>query len=76
MPGGNGLSFDWSLLDEGKIGRTNSSCQAASIPKMSPRRFAATGAAIVDVSSGVERAPGIKDPVLIRNFIEAAKAAR
>ena len=36
----------------------------------------ATGAPMVDVSSGVESAPGIKDIGLIRNFIEAAKAAR
>ena len=75
LPGGNGLSFDWSLLGEGKSagqfilsGGLNPENVAAAI--------AATGAAIVDVSSGVERAPGVKDPALIRNFIEAAKAAR
>ena len=75
LPGGNGISFDWSLLHGGKIagqfilsGGLNPDNVAAAI--------AATGAAIVDVSSGVERAPGIKDPALIRNFIEAAKAAR
>ena len=37
--------------------------------------IAATGAAIVDVSSGVESAPGVKDIDLIRQFIAAAKPA-
>jgi phosphoribosylanthranilate isomerase len=75
LPGGNGLSFDWSLLNEGKW-----SDQFILSGGLNPENVAdairATGAAIVDVSSGVERAPGIKDPVRIRNFIEAAKAAR
>ena len=34
-----------------------------------------TGARLVDVSSGVETAPGRKDPALIRRFITAARAA-
>jgi phosphoribosylanthranilate isomerase len=33
-----------------------------------------TGAPIVDVSSGVESAPGVKDPALIRSFIEAVRS--
>ena len=41
---------------------------------MSRKRFASRARAVLDVSSGVERAPGIKDPEMIRNFIRAARA--
>jgi phosphoribosylanthranilate isomerase len=75
LPGGNGVRFDWALLEGGKAqgafmlsGGLNPMNVAAAIR--------ATGAGMVDVSSGVESAPGVKDIVLIRNFIEAAKAAR
>ena len=73
LPGGNGLAFDWTVLD------------AWSRPfvlagGLTPRNVAAaitlTGAPIVDVSSGVESAPGVKDPELIRRFLEAAKTAK
>jgi phosphoribosylanthranilate isomerase len=73
-PGGNGVSFDWSLLkahDQDNCfilagGLTVENVEAA---------IARTGAPIVDVSSGVESAPGVKDSRLIANFIEAAKRA-
>lgn len=74
LPGGNGLSFDWRLLaalDPGlpfmlSGGLTpDNVAQAVSLTRC-------TG---IDVSSGVESAPGAKDSDLIKAFIEAARAA-
>ncbi len=71
-PGGNALRFDWSLLAHWHApvpwllaGGLDPDNVAAAI--------AASGANAVDVSSGVESAPGVKDPALIRAFIEAAR---
>lgn len=72
-PGGNAASFDWSLL----------SGWQASLPwilagGLHPGNVAeairATGATAVDVSSGVERSPGVKDVALIAAFLRAARA--
>lgn len=72
LPGGNAASFDWDLLKGRKwpcpwllAGGLTAENVAAAI--------AATGATAVDVSSGVETAPGIKAPDEIRRFIAAAK---
>ncbi len=73
-PGGNGETMDWSLLDGFQPdvpwilagGLTSENVETA---------IAATGASAVDVSSGVESAPGLKDEDLIRAFIDAAKSA-
>ncbi|HEY4249615.1 MAG TPA: phosphoribosylanthranilate isomerase [Roseomonas sp.] len=73
-PGGNALAFDWGLT----AGRA--------IPRpwllaggLTPANVAAaigiSGAPGVDVSSGVERARGVKDPALIAAFIRAARGA-
>ncbi|HTW68774.1 MAG TPA: phosphoribosylanthranilate isomerase [Acetobacteraceae bacterium] len=72
-PGGNAMTFDWSLLRDWRApapwvlagGLTPDNVAAA---------VRATGAAIVDVSSGVERGRGVKDPALIRAFIANARA--
>ena len=73
LPGGNGLTFDWHILEGAKA-------PFALAGGLTPENVAAaielTGAAIVDVSSGVESSPGEKDPELIRRFLRAAKAAR
>lgn len=74
LPGGNGLAFDWTLM-----GADNPSAFMLSgglNPANVDAAIRLTGAPIVDVSSGVESAPGVKDIGLIRKFIEAAKGPR
>lgn len=72
LPGGNAVSFDWSLLKGRKW-----ACPWMLAGGLTPENVAAaikaSGAGAVDVSSGVESAPGIKDADKIRRFIEAAK---
>lgn len=70
LPGGNGISFDWTLVT-GVGGRFMLS--GGLTPENVAEAIAITGAPIVDVSSGVETAPGIKDATLIRKFIEQAQ---
>ena len=73
LPGGNGIAFDWSLLESSQRRRfmLSGGLTIANIADA----IRITGAPAVDVSSGVERAPGIKDADLIRKFIEAARSA-
>ena len=73
LPGGNGIAFDWEALApmKGRLFALSGGLTPDSVAEAVRR----TGAAIVDVSSGVERAPGEKDPVLIRRFVAAAKSA-
>jgi phosphoribosylanthranilate isomerase len=75
LPGGNGLAFDWTLLG-GDGARRDFMLSGGLDADNVARAIEVTGAPIVDISSGVETAPGKKDCRLIRNFIEAAKAAR
>jgi phosphoribosylanthranilate isomerase len=72
-PGGLGAAFDWHLLENLDLklpflvsGGLNAENVAQAIR--------VTRAGGVDVSSGVERAPGVKDPEMIRAFIRAARA--
>lgn len=74
LPGGNGVSFDWGLLNglDRKVsfmlsGGLNPDNVAEAIRLTKPRA--------VDVSSGVESGPGLKDPARIEAFIRAARTA-
>ncbi len=72
LPGGNGLSFDWKLLAHVKF---EFMLAGGLTPDNVTQAITFTQAPIVDVSSGVESAPGVKDAQLIAKFIKAAKSA-
>ncbi|MDD2868240.1 phosphoribosylanthranilate isomerase [Neomegalonema sp.] len=73
LPGGNGLAFDWSLL-AGRRWPGPWMLAGGLTPENVAEAVARTGAARVDVSSGVESAPGVKDAAKIRAFARAAGA--
>jgi phosphoribosylanthranilate isomerase len=74
LPGGNGVAFDWRAL-EGVRGRIGYMLAGGLTPLNVAEAIRLTGACAVDVSSGVESAPGEKDCDLIRRFLHAAKTA-
>ncbi|MEM7270365.1 MAG: phosphoribosylanthranilate isomerase [Pseudomonadota bacterium] len=71
LPGGNGVTFDWRLI-EGRDWPAPWLLAGGLTPENVAEAIELTGARQIDVSSGVETAPGEKDPALIRAFIEAA----
>ncbi|MFQ6182210.1 phosphoribosylanthranilate isomerase [Sinorhizobium meliloti] len=74
LPGGNGISFDWRLLDalDGSVDyMLSGGLNASNIGDA----LALTGARAIDTSSGVESAPGIKDLTLMEAFFEAVRRA-
>lgn len=71
LPGGNGLAFDWRLL-VGRRWLRPWLLAGGLTPDNVAEAIRLTGAKGVDVSSGVETAPGAKDSDLIRRFITAA----
>lgn len=73
LPGGNGIPFDWRAL-AGVKDRVAFMLSGGLTPDNVADAIRLTGASAVDVSSGVERRPGEKDPALIRRFLAAAKA--
>lgn len=74
LPGGNGIPFDWTALT-GQKEKRNFMLSGGLTPENVAEAIALTGASIVDVSSGVEISPGVKDRALIQAFIQAAKDA-
>jgi len=75
LPGGNGIAFDWHNL-KGQKEQRNFMLSGGLTPENVQNAISLTGCAIVDVSSGVERSPGVKDKVLIEAFINGAKTLR
>ena len=74
MPGGMGLSFDWSLVAN-RRGPIAWGLAGGLTPDNVAAAITATGAPLVDTSSGVESAPGIKDVNKIAAFCKAARGA-
>ena len=75
LPGGNGRRFDWEILHGADLPSNtmlSGGLDAANVAEA----LARTGINAVDVSSGVESAPGTKDPDRIAAFVAAARAAR
>jgi phosphoribosylanthranilate isomerase len=74
LPGGNAVAFDWTLL-QGRHWELPWMLAGGLTPANVAEAIRISGATAVDVSSGVESAPGVKDTGLIRAFIGAAKGA-
>lgn len=71
-PGGNGIAFDWTLLKEFKSSKPW--FIAGGLNSSNVRRaIELTGARGVDVSSGVESEPGVKDSAKIEEFVRAVR---
>jgi phosphoribosylanthranilate isomerase len=73
LPGGNGLAFDWRLLQDLRLGRPWLLSGGLSVANLEAA-VALCRPPAVDVSSGVERRPGQKDPATIRRFLDLARA--
>ena len=72
LPGGNGLCFDWRLI-AGRRWRVPWMLAGGLTAANVAEAVRLTGATQIDVSSGVESAPGVKDTAKIRAFISAAQ---
>jgi phosphoribosylanthranilate isomerase len=78
LPGGNGLPFDWRLIAGADLGAPymlSGGLTADNVADAIRLIGGSPGFLGIDVSSGVERAPGDKDPDKITAFVRAARAA-
>ena len=73
LPGGNGLSFDWRLI-AGRRWPCPWMLAGGLTPENVAEAVTMTGAKQVDVSSGVEDAPGQKNAELIQKFVQSSRA--
>ena len=73
LPGGNGLSFDWRLI-AGRRWPCPWMLAGGLTPENVAEAVKMTGAKQVDVSSGVEHAPGQKNAELIQKFVQSSRA--
>jgi phosphoribosylanthranilate isomerase len=73
LPGGNGLAFDWRLLADRKYWTRPWMLAGGLTPDNVAEAVRLTGAKQVDVSSGVENAPGVKDAALMQRFSAAVR---
>ena len=72
-PGGNGVALPWAMLKDWHP-VTTWLLAGGLTPENVAQAIAESGARAVDVSSGVEREPGVKDPMRIADFVRAARA--
>ncbi len=70
LPGGVGASFDWAMM-QGRTYRNPWFLAGGLNPENAARAAAISGAPMLDVSSGVESAPGVKDTARIAAFLQA-----
>jgi phosphoribosylanthranilate isomerase len=73
LPGGSGRALDWNLMSGRRFGRPWFLAGGLD-PWNVADAVRQSDAPLVDVSSGVERGPGLKDPALIRAFLDAVRS--
>lgn len=74
LPGGTGARFDWTMLKGRRFARPYFLAGGLD-PWNVGEALSQSGAPMVDVSSGVERGPGLKDPGLVSAFLDAVRRA-